>query len=66
MSYLRLCIVAASFLALAGCAGLPLGGSQRVYSEAPRQQPARQQPEKAAPPVAYRTQPGEVAPKVRP
>lgn len=66
MIHLRLCIVAASLLALAGCAGLPLGGSQRVYSEAPRQQASPQQAEKAAPQVAYRTQPGEVDPKIRP
>jgi rare lipoprotein A len=66
MEYLRVCIVAALLLALAGCAGMPMGGAQRVYSEAPRQSVRPQQADKAAPQVAYRARAGETDPKIKP
>lgn len=66
MEYLRVCFVAALLLGLAGCAGMPMGSAQRVYSEAPRQSARPQQAGKSAPQVAYRTQAGETDPKIKP
>ena len=66
MTSIRLTILAA-LLALAGCAYMPLGESQRIQStEASGTQPKQYAGKQDRARVVYRTQPGQVDPKVQP
>jgi len=60
-------IVLVALCALAGCAYMPLGESQRVHSEAPPPGQSKQYAGKQdRPRTVYRTQPGQVDPKTQP
>ncbi len=59
-------VIMLALLALAGCAYLPVGESQRLHSEAPRH-PSRQQAQgNDAPQLKYAKLPGQVDPKIKP
>jgi rare lipoprotein A len=59
-------IILGALLALAGCAYMPLGDSQRIHSsEAPAGQ-QKQYANSQGPRMVYRTQPGQVDPKIQP
>jgi len=60
-------VICVSLLALAGCAYMPLGESQRIHSEAPPTQQARQYAGKQErTQLVYKKQPGQVDPKISP
>ncbi|MBI5518784.1 MAG: septal ring lytic transglycosylase RlpA family protein [Desulfovibrio sp.] len=63
--YLRFCI-AVSLLALAGCAYLPVGDSQRIHSEAPANSAPGGQARQDRAQVTYKRLPGQVDPKIQP
>lgn len=56
----------ASFAVLGGCAYLPLGDAQRVQSEAPQGRDAQLAARQDRARVSYKTQPGQVDPKIQP
>lgn len=59
-------VILLSVLALAGCAYLPVGESQRLHSEAPVQASGQQAQTKGAPALKYTKLPGQVDPKIKP
>lgn len=66
MNRIRLAAMAC-LLMLGGCAYMPLGDSQRIYSDAPPAHSAQPQVAKAErAPVYYKVQPGQVDPKTNP
>lgn len=65
MMYLRFCIVV-SLLALAGCAYLPTGESQRIHSQAPANSAQATQAKQERAQVTYKRLPGQVDPKISP
>jgi rare lipoprotein A len=59
-------VILSALLALAGCAYLPVGESQRLHSEAPTHPPRQQAQGKDAPQLKYTKLPGQVDPKIKP
>lgn len=64
MNCIRL-VVVVSLFALTGCAYLPVGESQRLYSEAPGKPRVQAQGSQAAQ-TSYKRLPGQVDPKIKP
>jgi len=59
-------VILLALLALAGCAYLPVGESQHLYSEAPPQASRTQAQAQNAPQLKYTKLPGQVDPKIKP
>lgn len=59
-------VILLALLALAGCAYLPVGESQRLHSEAPKHSPGQLAQGKDAPQLKSTRLPGQVDPKIKP